>query len=395
MFNVFPRPPTVPVGGGMNWAILEGVTALGNVSGAVNLDLSAAGGRRAFSAQLIGNVTLNPQNVPPGLVSVAVVLTQDATGGRSVAIPPSSTLLGGEDGAINPAPASRSIITMMTTDSGANWLVAIGDSRPGRLEMFNFNPPGNGAYYATFSRPVRLDLGAVQLRGTGTVAYARSTDGATFSTVAGVTDFAAGNVLRYTVSAFADWLALAIPAVITPVTLQAGSLQRQVNANLDSISQVGGYWGTVDPLYYDFPSQSNTAIRFTNITIPRGATITSAILRVFSNETGTRPAGTGVVVRGEGVDNPPMLVDIADHNARRVNLTAASVTLDYGGDVAMGAAYDRSVTVIVQELTARPGWNSGNAIMLFADARNIGNWQVRSHFQNPAQAPILLLEWLA
>lgn len=90
------------------WTALEGVVPLGNITGVASLSLATDGGRRAFTGTLTGNVTLSVSNVPTGLVTVVALLTQDATGGRAVTMPPNTTLLGGSTGSINTAANSSS-----------------------------------------------------------------------------------------------------------------------------------------------------------------------------------------------------------------------------------------------------------------------------------------------
>ncbi|MFA5626229.1 MAG: hypothetical protein WC965_01975 [Thiohalomonadaceae bacterium] len=79
------------------------------------------------------------------------------------------------------------------------------------FDPFYVNPPGNGSYEIVFTESVTLNLGSVTQRGTGTLAYAKSTDGTNFSSATGSTSFAANDVLRLTVTAYSGYLTLAIP----------------------------------------------------------------------------------------------------------------------------------------------------------------------------------------
>lgn len=56
-----------------------------------------------------------------------------------------------------------------------------------------------------------LNLASVRKRGTGTVVYAKSTNGTTFSDTAVSTSFAINDVLRITVTGYSDYLTLTIP----------------------------------------------------------------------------------------------------------------------------------------------------------------------------------------
>ena len=115
----------------LDWPALENLVALGNISGAVSLNLATDGGARAFIGTLIGNATLAPQNIPvAGLVVITVVLVQDAAGGRAVTLPANTTLLEGSNGSLNPAANSANIVTLITRDGGATWLATISEGRP-------------------------------------------------------------------------------------------------------------------------------------------------------------------------------------------------------------------------------------------------------------------------
>lgn len=196
----------------LDWPALENLVALGNISGAVSLNLATDGGARAFIGTLIGNATLAPQNIPvAGLVVITVVLVQDAAGGRAVTLPANTTLLEGSNGSLNPAANSANIVTLITRDGGATWLATISEGAPRQFDPLYINPLANGAFHTVFDFPVTLNLAAVRQRGTGTLVYARSTDGTTFTNVTGSVTFNANDVLRVTVSGFAGFLAIAIP----------------------------------------------------------------------------------------------------------------------------------------------------------------------------------------
>lgn len=93
------------------------------------------------------------------------------------------------------------------------WLESlVGEAAP--LEPLYVNPQADGNFYVVFDFAVTLDLANVRTRGTGTVDYAKSTDGTSFSNVSTATAFAAGDVLRITVTGLNDYLTLAIPRTL-------------------------------------------------------------------------------------------------------------------------------------------------------------------------------------
>lgn len=194
-------------GGGGGGAVY---TDLGNVSGSVTVDLDN-NNETVVSLRLTGNVTLTFSNVPSDYAVSTLLVAQDGTGSRTVSVSGSVTILNGGDGSINPAANSRSVMTFVTANGGSTFDLAVADSRPNQYEAFYMNPPANGEYYITFPYAVTLALGSVYQRGAGSLAYAKSTNGTTFSAVSGSTSFAANDVLRVTVSGFSGWLSLTIP----------------------------------------------------------------------------------------------------------------------------------------------------------------------------------------
>lgn len=106
-------------------------------------------------------------------------------------------------------------------------------------------------------------------------------------------------------------------------------------------------------------------IRFLNVTIPPGATITKAYLTIT-----VRDAISAVVVntkiRGEANDNPPTFTDYPNYSARP--RTAAVVPWSAIPPWATDEQHNSpEIKTIIQEIINRPGWNSGNALVIFWD----------------------------
>lgn len=103
---------------------------------------------------------------------------------------------------------------------------------------------------------------------------------------------------------------------------------------------------------------SDSACLFTNVTVPKGATITSA---VFSLNVGIYGGSPVLQIRGEDADSPSALATMADGNARI--RTTASVNPGYTG----AGNKDVDVSTIVAEIFSRLGWDSGNNLQLFIE----------------------------
>ncbi len=113
---------------GTAWVVVTGggatardaVTALAT-SGSVNIDCALGD---FFTLGLTGNVTaLTFTNLPATgrAVSLAIRIRQDATGGRTLALPASFRATTGSDTAIQSAANAWTLLTITTFDQGARW----------------------------------------------------------------------------------------------------------------------------------------------------------------------------------------------------------------------------------------------------------------------------------
>jgi type IV pilus assembly protein PilY1 len=151
-------------------------------------------------------------------------------------------------------------------------------------------------------------------------------------------------------------------------------LDRQVGASSDDGR---GYWTGADWVFETDSvhqnagySTSSTAkigggMRFTNITIPKGAIITSAYITFTASAT---RAGTvcRTKIRGEDADNPSAFSDYSDYSGRP--RTSAEVNWDGIAPWTKDSEYNSpEIKTIIQEIIDREGWASGNALVLFWD----------------------------
>ena len=111
---------------------------------------------------------------------------------------------------------------------------------------------------------------------------------------------------------------------------------------------------------------TNAWVRFANVTIPQGATITSAYVKWTAE---SNKAGTVVNVRiyANDVDNPTAPTDQTEANA--LDLTSASVDWNNVAGWTGSTQYNSpSIVTVIQEIVNRVGWSSGQALMcLFKD----------------------------
>jgi hypothetical protein len=160
----------------------------------------------------------------------------------------------------------------------------------------------------------------------------------------------------------------------------------QVGASGDDYTYVGGASPQTDTLTItNAPMGTNNTtdaiprcvgVRFANVTIPHGALIAAAVLKMCSNGDWVTSDG---IWYGEASDNPAGFATTADnmHSSVRPYTTASvgwneNLNRTAGTFYAQPAAGDWSA--IVQEITDRAGWSSGNALVLIASGRAVSSF---------------------
>lgn len=112
-----------------------------------------------------------------------------------------------------------------------------------------------------------------------------------------------------------------------------------------------------------------TFLRFQNVTIPKGATINSAVLHLYAHEDEADPAN--ITVYGEKIDNSPAFTETEELDDR--TYTTASVSWDITETWTMWEPYSSpDLKPIIQEIVNRSGWASGNALTLFFQGEDQG-----------------------
>lgn len=145
-------------------------------------------------------------------------------------------------------------------------------------------------------------------------------------------------------------------------TLSApGVVNLQVKTSADDASayQRFGAWinGVAEDHIVLMPGRQ-AGLRFTGVEIPRGATITSAVLELMIDRYGD-PA---VYLYAQAADNPP---DFSAASPRGRAYGKAFVRWQAQG---LGDGWQAApdLTTVIQEVVNRPGWQSGNALVLLA-----------------------------
>lgn len=131
--------------------------------------------------------------------------------------------------------------------------------------------------------------------------------------------------------------------------------------------------------------------RFTGVTIPSGATIDSAKLRLTSsvNVGGTHE----VTIRMEDADDAAILSNYSDMVGRDRTSQSQNWTIPV---LSAGVQYDTTdFTSVLQEVIDRPGWASGNAVQVFTRHTGSSNYDkaFASYEHASFTGPQLLVEY--
>ena len=131
-------------------------------------------------------------------------------------------------------------------------------------------------------------------------------------------------------------------------------------------------------------------LRFTNITIPQGSTITAAHIRFVADE--STPGGHTVTIRGQAANNTGTFTTATNNIFGRLK-TQASVAWTFPQWVTGNSYMSPSVVPVVQEIVNRAGWASNNSmVFIFTGYSNRKN--MSESFESGAP-PLLHLEYQA
>jgi PKD repeat protein len=150
----------------------------------------------------------------------------------------------------------------------------------------------------------------------------------------------------------------------TPGTVVTQTITLQVSSASDDANEDGNKLTTSGTLWLGTGSNANssyTGLRFTGVTIPPGATITSAHLEFYSPQ--SQIINFSLRFAGQAADTSATFSNSSRPSGRA--LTAAFV--NHSSNVAWNAntwySMDEMRT-IVQEIVSRPGWRSGNSLAI-------------------------------
>ncbi|UJS17547.1 MAG: hypothetical protein L3J17_00415 [Candidatus Jettenia sp.] len=133
-------------------------------------------------------------------------------------------------------------------------------------------------------------------------------------------------------------------------------------------------------------------IRFNGINIPENATITNAYIQFKADEITSE--ATSLTIQGEDVDNAVTFAAVSRNISLRPRTTAAvpwsPVPWTTVGEVGPNQQTP-DISSIIQEIMDRPGWSSGNSVVVIFTGT--GKRVAEAYDGNQAEAPLLHIEY--
>ncbi len=186
-----------------------------------------------------------------------------------------------------------------------------------------------------------------------------------------------------------------VTANVTVSDAVAATLEKRTAASSEDAEEAaaGSVSLSSSDLELVFDSSVQTVgMRWTGITIPRGAAITAAWVQFTADEAHTE--ATNLTLRGQAVDNAPTFTTTARNISLRTRTTAAAAWSPLAWTANQAGANQRTpdLSGVIQEIVNRSGWASGNALALIVTGtghRTADSWDGSS-----ASAPLLHIEYL-
>ncbi len=144
-------------------------------------------------------------------------------------------------------------------------------------------------------------------------------------------------------------------------------------------------------LVYDGSNQ-RVGMRWTNVTIPKGATVSRAYMQFESKE--TQSEVTNLLIQGLAVDNPTTFTSANGNVSTRPRTSASATWSPVPWTVLAEAGPNErtpDLSAIIQEIVNRGGWASGNALAIIITGT--GHRTARAWDSKPAGAPLLHVEY--
>ncbi|MEM7371945.1 MAG: DUF6443 domain-containing protein [Bacteroidota bacterium] len=197
------------------------------------------------------------------------------------------------------------------------------------------------------------------------------------------------------------WLLCFLMGFAPHLSAQSGpvTINVQINSDTDDAEEtiITGEVNTGSSdleLVKDDGDIQKVGMRFSGINVPQGVTITHAYIQFTTDN--TPDVATNLTVKGQAVDDAATFVDAPNSSgiSARIN-TAAAVNWappHWNSSGERGPNQQTpDLSAVIQEIVDRPGWTSGNALVLTVEG--VGKRVAVSHDEDPGEAAELFITY--
>jgi beta-glucanase (GH16 family) len=138
-------------------------------------------------------------------------------------------------------------------------------------------------------------------------------------------------------------------------------------------------------------ADQSIGMRFTGVSIPKGATITNAYVEFQVDEATSEK--TSLIMHGEATDNAAIFTTSTKNitNRARTNASVGWNSLPTWSTVG-AKVQSPAITSVIQEIVNRSGWTAGNSLVLFVDGS--GRRVAKAYESSASTAPLLHVEYV-
>ncbi|MCB0735358.1 MAG: hypothetical protein KDC76_12295, partial [Bacteroidetes bacterium] len=178
--------------------------------------------------------------------------------------------------------------------------------------------------------------------------------------------------------------------MVSGVESSTGSITVQINNNANDVEERSDGSITSSSTDLDFESGTIVGMRFTSVDIPQGATITSAYINFYAEETDGSASSTKI--RGEKSGNASAFTSSSYSLSNRTK-TAGYTSWSIPSWTTGNWYQTPDITNIIQEIVNQGGWSANNAMVLFVEHLGGDDRQAESHDGYSSKAPKLVIEY--
>jgi glucose/arabinose dehydrogenase len=151
----------------------------------------------------------------------------------------------------------------------------------------------------------------------------------------------------------------------TPTPVPSGMLTAQIASGADDVNEVNSTLASSEITLWlgnaSSATTSFTGLRFNNIVVPRGATITSARLEFYSTQ--SQRISVSLQMAADAADSSQPFTATNRPGVRTVTTARVNHTSNTSWNANAWYALD-DIRVLVQEVINRPNWQSGNSLSI-------------------------------